>query len=246
MSGAVAALPDEDVAPDLHSATERYAARFAGPVGAWMLEVQAGAVLGFASRWPGGTVLDVGGGHAQVAGPLAEAGHRVTVHASAEPGLARVRAMAPAVATVTGPLDALPLPDRSVDIVCALRMMAHVPDWEAFVAECCRVARHGVIIDFAVAGGANALQPIMFAVKKRIEGNTRRFTTQSKSALEKAFRTSGFGVSGMTGQFVMPMVVHRKLNRPGLSQKLEGGCAALGLDRWLGTPVILCATRESA
>ena len=54
-------------APDVETASDDYAARFAGPVGAWMLQVQERAVLELIAPWPGASVLDVGGGHAQLA-----------------------------------------------------------------------------------------------------------------------------------------------------------------------------------
>ncbi|HEX9203914.1 MAG TPA: class I SAM-dependent methyltransferase, partial [Vicinamibacteria bacterium] len=64
---------------DRETSSEEYARRFAGPLGAFFLEVQARTALELLRPWPGASVLDVGGGHAQIAGPLADAGHAVTV-----------------------------------------------------------------------------------------------------------------------------------------------------------------------
>ena len=64
---------------DVLTSSEGYARRFAGPVGQWFLEVQARTTLDLLAGWPGATVVDVGGGHGQTAGPLADAGYALTV-----------------------------------------------------------------------------------------------------------------------------------------------------------------------
>ena len=41
--------------PDVETASEDYARRFAGPVGEWFLRIQEQAVLRMLSPWPGAT-----------------------------------------------------------------------------------------------------------------------------------------------------------------------------------------------
>ena len=43
-------------------------------------------------------------------------------------------------------LDLAPLPDRSVDMVCAYSVLHHIPDYVAAVSEMCRVTRPGGIV----------------------------------------------------------------------------------------------------
>src|SRR6185503_17765426 len=69
---------------DVVTSSDAYARRFAGPVGAWFLDVQARITLELVRPWPRASVLDVGGGHGQLLGPLLDAGHDVTVYGSAE------------------------------------------------------------------------------------------------------------------------------------------------------------------
>jgi len=53
---------------DIETASEDYARRFAGEVGAWLLQLQALATLQMLAAYPGAAVLD-GGGHGQLALP---------------------------------------------------------------------------------------------------------------------------------------------------------------------------------
>jgi len=75
-----------DAAPDVATSSDDYARRFARPVGEWFLSVQEQACLDLVRPWRGGSVLDVGGGHAQVAVPLAREGYAVTVLGSTPGG----------------------------------------------------------------------------------------------------------------------------------------------------------------
>ena len=102
---------------DVESSSDAYARRFSGAVGAWFLEVQARATLDLVGGLPGRPplrVLDVGGGHGQLAGPLADAGHAVTVFGSAESCRGRVQALVDSgrVGFSTGDLLRLPFDQR--------------------------------------------------------------------------------------------------------------------------------------
>jgi hypothetical protein len=83
--------------------------------------------------------------------------------------------------------DLLPLPDRAVDAVVAVRIMAHIADPAGFLRECCRVADKMIVIDFPSRRSCNALSELLFSFKRSVEGDTRRF---------RIFRSSGAGVPG--------------------------------------------------
>ncbi|EIE48630.1 methyltransferase, putative [Citreicella sp. 357] len=229
-------------APDLDSSSERYARRFEGRAGAWLLSRQTDILCDLIAPWPKARVLDVGGGHGQIAGALLPRGHQVCVLASSERALGQVRAMTdPALEMITGSLTALPFADRSFDVVTSFRMLAHVDDWRAHLAELTRVARQAVILDFPIPGGANLLEPLLFGLKKKVEGDTRRFRTIRRRIVHEALDQQGFGEIRETGQFVFPMVLHRALKRPGVSAVLERVMQSCGLSDRIGNPVILRA-----
>ena len=69
---------------DIETSMDGYAERFAGRTGAWMLEIQERIVMDMIKDVKPARILDVGGGHGQLAIPLCQAGYSVTVLGSAE------------------------------------------------------------------------------------------------------------------------------------------------------------------
>ena len=230
--------------PDSESSTERYALRFAGPAGEYLLGVQTRILLDLLRPWPGARVLDVGGGHAQCAAPLTRAGYRVTVLGTGESVFERPRRLCGgAVECVVGDLMDPPFGDRSFDVVVCFRMMSHVSDWRRLAAGLCRVARCGVVVDYPTPASVNALAPLLFRWKRRVEGDTRAFATMRTADVQREMVRHGFRDIEVRPQFFWPMVLHRALGRPDFSRAMEAPARALGLTRAVGSPVILRAVR---
>jgi len=233
-----APVPVEDA--DVHTASPEYATRFAGRVGAWFLEVQARITLELLTPWPQATVLDVGGGHGQLTGPLLDAGCRVTVHGTSDACAGRIQAdlAAGRVRFQSGPLLALPWADRSFDVVLAFRLLPHVERWRALVAELCRVARHAVVFDYPTRRSVNLLSDALFGMKKEVEGNTRPFRVFSEGEIDDALAAASFVTRARRPEFTVPMALHRAMGRASLSRALEGTAAAVGLTSIVGSPVV--------
>lgn len=244
-SGSATQTPDSRHAPDIHSSGDAYAGRFTGAAGAYLLAVQTRAVLRLLAPWPGATVLDVGGGHAQLAVPLAAAGYRVTLLGSDDACFERARRLAGDVQidTLRGDLMDPPLPDQSVDLAVSFRIMPHIADWRRLVAGLCRVARHAVLIDYPAARSVNAVAPLLFGAKKKFEGNTRDYDLFKRREVKAAFAAAGFGEITEYAQFFWPMVLHRALGRPPLSRIMETPARLAGLTKLAGSPIILRARR---
>lgn len=226
---------------DRATATADYARRFEGGVGAFFLDLQAHLTRDLVAPWPGATVLDVGGGHGQLALPLRRAGHPVTVLGSAPDACAeglREAIRAGEVAFAAGELARAPFPDRAFDLVLAFRLLPHARRFEALVAELCRLARQAVVVDYPTTRSVNAVAEALFALKKGVERNTRPFRVFREAEVRDAFATRGFHPTGRRGQFLLPMALHRALGLPGASRLLEGSAAGLGLTTALGSPVI--------
>lgn len=231
---------------DIETASNGYAARFAGPVGEWMLSVQERLALACLEEGGGAKILDVGGGHGQLAGPLCESGYVVTVTGSSEVCGRRVddlvrngRCRFEVVNTLEMPYD-----DSSFDHVVCFRLITHCERWQEVVKELCRVARKSVIIDYPTSQSLNAIAPKLFAAKKKIEKNTRTWRLFRHQELEDEFGKYGFTVQQRSGQFFLPMVLHRTLGCRRVSQMLEGICRRVGLTGLWGSPVVVKAARD--
>ena len=235
------------LSPDVETASEGYARRFAGEVGEHFLAVQAGAVLDLLAPWPGGRVLEVGGGHAQLAGPLIARGFRVTVTGSAAACRERLDRFLPPGSFAFERCDAgrLPFPDRSFDAVLAVRLLTHLDDWRQALAEMCRVAASAVIVDYPDTRSFNRLYGLLFSWKRKVEGDTRAFRCFQPGEVIAECRRLGFGRPVVRRQFFLPMVVHRAVGRAGVSRGVERASALLRLTRAFGSPVILRVEREA-
>ena len=231
--------PLEDA--DLETASADYAKRFDSPVGAWMLATQAGITLDLLGDLPSASVLDVGGGHGQMAAVLSERGHAVSVLGSAQSAIAAtLRPMIDAgrVRFLIGDLRNPPVDPKSFDVVVSYRLLAHAHDLAGLVAGLTRSARKAVIVDYATTRSFNAAADLLFAAKKQVERNTRPFLVQRDADIEILFRENGFARRARRPQFFWPMALHRGLKSPALSRALEGVASILGLRTLLGSPVI--------
>jgi ubiquinone/menaquinone biosynthesis C-methylase UbiE len=233
---------------DIGTSSEDYARRFTGAVGRWFVETQTRITLGLFSALPvGASVLDVGGGHAQIAPPLIEAGYEVTVAGSDPSCSSRLQ---PWIAAGRCKFDVadlrtLPYPDRSFDAVVCLRLLPHSIDWRNLIRELCRVASRSVLLDYPSLRSANIVAARFFEVKKGIELNTRRFITFSPHQIHSAFEDQGFSIRAEQAQFLLPMVLHRLANRATLSRAAELPGRWLGLTRRFGSPMLVRADRRA-
>lgn len=228
---------------DIVTASAAYALRFEGTVGAYFLEVQTRTTLELLAPWPGATVLDVGGGHGQLLGPLLDAGHDVTVYGSHEGARARIAARLDGARArfQAGDLLRSRWPERAFDVVTCYRLLAHVTAWRDLVAELCRLARRAVLVDYPTRRSVNAAAEMLFAAKKRVEGDTRPFAVFRDRDVKAAFAAHGFDVTARRPEFFAPMALHRVVGRGKISRAVETTARGLGLVRALGSPVILRA-----
>lgn len=230
--------------PDIETASESYARRFAGRAGAYLLAQQETAIEAALGGESPGAVLEVGGGHAQLVPLWLRRARDVTVLGSDDASLERVRTRFPDCRRVAADLLALPFPDRSFDTVAAVRLVPHVESWRTLIAELCRVARRAVIVDYPRVAGFNALTPLLFPLKKRLEGNTRHYRNFDDGEIDGAFRACSFEPRVRAAQFLLPMVLHRRLGGSAALGAVEALAKAAKLTRSFGSPVVLRADRQ--
>jgi ubiquinone/menaquinone biosynthesis C-methylase UbiE len=230
--------------PDIETASDSYARRFAGAAGRYLLAEQEASIRAVLADWRGGTVLDVGGGHAQLTPLLQSLTRDVLVFGSDARSLARVQRDFPDCSTATGDLLALPFAPRAFDVVVAVRLLPHVRNWQRLLTELCRVARSTVIVDYPRTTGLNSLTPLLFPLKKRLEGNTRHYRNFRDAELDEVLQPCGFEARERRAQFLLPMVVHRRANGFAALRAVERAAKALRITQAVGSPVVLRADRS--
>jgi ubiquinone/menaquinone biosynthesis C-methylase UbiE len=231
---------------DIETSSDGYAARFSGAVGEWMLQVQETITVSLLPAPGAAAILDVGGGHGQLARPLCGRGDAVTVVGSDETCRKRIADLVESgkCKFEVGNMVELPFPDRSFDVVLSFRLLPHCTAWPELIKELCRVARTSVLVDYPTSEGLNAIAPALFGAKKKLEGNTRQWRMFKHAEVEAEFGRCGFALGRRAPQFFMPMVLHRMMKCRKLSATLEAICRGLGLTRRWGSPVIAVFQRR--
>lgn len=244
-----AIIPPGRETPDIETSSDGYASRFSGPVGNYLLTVQERGVLTLLQDerpLSGRGILDVGGGHAQLVGPLLAQGCKVSVAGSNERCAHRVRNFhGDSVPFYEGDLVDLPIVDRAFDTVISVRLISHMENWQGLVEELCRIAERTVIIDYPTYASINLLSLATFPLKKMIEKNTRTYRSFWDGEIRKSFAQYGFHATKACRQFTLPMALHRLLAKSEGVRNTEEALRKIGLTACIGNPVLLRLDRAA-
>lgn len=216
-------------------------------MGQYFLDVQTESVRKFLPASSQGRILDIGGGHAQLAKPLSEAGYNVTIVASdgaCVPRLDRILGQ-DNYGFVQGNLLELPIESNGFDFVLVFRLLAHLDNWQQFLGEACRVAKHAVILDYPDLRSVNWFSNRMFAVKQKIEKTARAFRCFRRQEILLELSRHGYQLADYRPQFLFPMALHRLIRSAGMSRTLERWMELAGFTRRFGSPVILKAIPQA-
>lgn len=227
--------------PDIETASADYASRFSGSAGSYLLEVQESSIEAMLAPYPESSVIEFGGGHGQLLSLYQKHGMKVTIQGSDASCFARLPKDDYDIQLIVSDINRVPFSDDSFDIAVAVRLISHMDDWAATLAEMCRVARSAVIIDYPSKRSLNALTPILFPLKRSIEKNTRTYISFRRAELWKELDSHGFGHLTERKQLFLPMVVHRVLGGGRIPRALESLSRAFGLTGFMGSPVIMRA-----
>jgi 2-polyprenyl-3-methyl-5-hydroxy-6-metoxy-1,4-benzoquinol methylase len=193
-------------------------------------------------------ILDIGGGHAQVAVPLVKNGFRVTVTGSSEVCRARLEKLlcSNSYGFVQCDLLNLPFKNNSFDAALAFRLLPHVDKWRNLISEMCRVSVNLIIFDYPDIRSFNILYRLLFNAKKKFEKDTRSFRLFSRREMLQALDDQNFRNCLFKPQFFIPMVIHRLLQFVWLSKTMEFIFRTIRLTHFFGSPVILKAKKIKA
>ncbi len=69
------------------------------------------------------------------------------------------------------------------------------------------------------------------------------YRVMAERTVRQAFAVHGFHVVDVRRQFVLPIALHKAIDRAALTTAVEGGLRAVGLLRLLGSPVTMVVER---
>lgn len=234
-------LDDQDaIKPDIHSSSDEYQKRFSGKVGEWFVEVQQ-SILSACLKSVGAeqcSIIDFGGGHGQNIEPMQANSKSFVVLASDDVCFDLISDQLNQSNRLLGGLCDSDIKQNQYDIALSFRMLAHLDDWQAHIAELCRVSSKTVIIEFPSKKSVNAFAESLFTFKKKVEKNTRQYKLFSLENVEKEFAKHNFGLVQVHGQYVAPMAMHRLFKSQKLSKSLETGLSVFLPKRKFGSPMI--------
>lgn len=135
--------------------------------------------------------------------------------------------------------------DRVFDCVVASRLLMHLSEWEAGLAEICRVSGKTIIFDFPSSLSLSLFDSIFKRAKKLFISDTICYKTYSISKVLNELRNNNFSLVEIKKQHFLPLLTHRILNNPEFSQKIEHFFKRTGLTNIFGSTVIIKAGRNA-
>lgn len=224
------------------------ARRFGGPIGDLVARGQADVLADMLGPVQGRSILDVGTGTGRAAFLLAAAGARVTgVDASEQMlAIARDRARDEHVTGVefqVGDAHMLEFGARAFDIAVSLRVLMHTPRWRQCIAELCRVASHGIVLDYPSATSTALVQSVARRVLHPFGRSSEPYRVFFDGPIRRELEAHGFRITSIHRQFVLPIAVHKAIGSRRFTEVSEQWLARLGLLRLFGSPVTIYAER---
>lgn len=129
-----------------HLAPEKYDNWYRTARGTWIGAREAATLIRLGEIGAGRHVLDVGCGSGWFTRRFAATGASVTGLDNDAAMLAYARTQDASIPYISGDMLALPVPDKSFDVVTAVTSLCFVRDERRALAEMARVARHGIVL----------------------------------------------------------------------------------------------------
>jgi ubiquinone/menaquinone biosynthesis C-methylase UbiE len=224
------------------------ARRFGGPIGDLVAKGQADVLADMLGPVQGRRIIDVGTGTGRGAFLLAAAGAHVTgIDASEQMlALAKQRAIdthATSIDFQVGDAHQINFSDRSFDVAVSLRVLMHTPRWRQCIGELCRVADHGVVLDYPSATSTAVIESLLRKALHPLGLASEPYRVFLDRQIRRELASHGFRVASIHRQFVLPIAVHKMIGSRRFTEVSEQWLARLGILRLVGSPVTVYAER---
>ena len=142
-----------------------------------------------------------------------------------------------------GDVHHLEFANRSFDVVVCLRVLMHTPHWRQSLQELCRVADRLVIFDYPSALSAASAQSVARRMLSAVGVRTEAYRVFRRETIRAALADSQFRIRSVHRQFVLPIQLHKMIGSRRFTASSERVLDHLGLLRFFGSPVTVCAER---
>ncbi len=229
------------------------ATRFAGEIGRFFDEIQQREIFSFLEGidTTDFTVLDLGAGGGRISLPFYRKQFPVvSVDASAQMlGVFKEKLEGESegeILLVQGDAHQLPFSDGAFELVVSARMILHVIDWKSAIRQMCRVSSRLVIFDIPSITSVAWIHRQLLKVRSIFRDDTQLYNVFSlKRDIIPLLEDCGFELIAYSKELVLPFKLHRKLNNPGFTRRVEGLLGSMGLTRLFGSPITLLARRKA-
>jgi len=141
--------------------------------------------------------------------------------------------------------ESICFPDRSFDCVVASRLLMHLSDWKSGLSEICRVSKKYIVFDFPSSISFSLIDSVFkFAIKLK-RNKTICYNTFLVSNILNEIRRNGFGLLKINKYYFLPILVHRILNSPEHTRKIESIFEHMGITKIFGSSVTIKAARNN-
>jgi len=134
--------------------------------------------------------------------------------------------------------------DREFDCVVASRVFMHISHWGKALSEICRVSKKIIVFDFPTTISSSGLDSVFKRAKKILNKDTIPYKTFFLNRVIKELKNNDFRTVEFKRGFFLPLIIHRILDNPEFSEKIEKFFKKIGLTDILGSPAIIKAVRD--
>lgn len=135
--------------------------------------------------------------------------------------------------------------DKTFDCVISSRLLMHLSDWRAGIRELSRVSKEALIFDLPSFVSFAGIDSLFKIFKKLIKAKGQTYNTFFIKDVASELQSHNFKIIKLRRQFSIPIYVHRRLNNPGISKKIEKFIGKFGISRLVGSTVVIKAVRNA-
>lgn len=136
--------------------------------------------------------------------------------------------------------------DETFDCVISSRLLMHLADSRKGISELSRVSSGTLIFDFPAFVSSSAIHSMSRIIKNSIKARAQTYNTFLIKDVGSELESHNFTIMKLRRQFSIPIYIHRRINSPGFSEKIEKFIGKIGISRLVGSTVVIKAVRHAS